>query len=1198
MSCAASPAAGGNFAANERSGTAHVATAAYPTPSPQDDFEIEVSDARAIDLIRSESQNNNGTPSNVSTGNSALPSSTSSGDFTGLADGAAPAADFNNSIVFGAELQRALFVNGEAAADPQLPASNTTSNPMANETQGTEAAPIAGEEDITVPVTPERPPATPPRLVNLPITGPPVAPPEFEVGGPANHNPLPPKPDTPLADQLRSDFMDRYGKYRQILHEYKLAYRAWAVFTSKADNKTKDDYDTEAEKLKTTAVNAQVAWVKYHHSFEKWKAENPAVKLIIDNIDEEMKAVSTAQRAKEERIQFIKDMQDKSKDEQRKMLSRLDNWQYLMKTARDREVYRGRVETQTKVQAMIEAQRQALIDEQNRIAAEEARKKAEAEAEERRKQAEAEAEAKRKKAEEERLKTDAEYAAKVQEEEEQRLMFETLLASMQEQTQQETGPDNCNNVQDPQTGSGNNFEQQFQGDFGSQFGFDAQYNEPLDFETLFAQQEAEMQAASQNGVDFTSQPGFDIDAPFPELPSFEDQIDQLLNARAQEFFSANVRVQAQLPSLHETMSANADSAVNQSQSIDDPIPAETPTGRKKAQPGKRKTAVKAKPGNGTASQSIQPQMPTQTQQQFAAQLEMTQMPVPSFGLEQVMASDPFVSTGPKQGTSNNGQGVFHTNLLSAAQMPSELANVPVQQTAQQLSSYSAFVNLGSNTPPQLSLSALMSSASAHASGQLTATPSSDNKRKASAAASMESPTKRRQSVNQQVAVVAVTQSTPQPPLPTGSLQILDTPVQNFQTPVNTAFHFGISPPSGGDMPFGTAMFGTAAKAGIVTVIRRLISEARRRGTILGQMLADGLQADFTDGQTGSRIKQVTKSCMVAVNATNPEDDNHAFNGGASKALLEIMQEMEHHGTVFGKGLLAGPLSGLFNEVAESYTSPPRFGGNSTQLAQPVIQATSASAPHAPTHVSQQPNVGNTSIPTGSPQVPGYPLLSASPVPSHAGVQQQNGHGSPATATQAHHRMPSNNSSSSMEGHPTSAAAMNGPAPPSYQELLQQLQQIQQQRDQQLQEIQQLKQQQTKKTPAPRKPRARKSSVAVSTPATDTAARNTPSPTQDSVTGSPGNAAPASNNNNTAGQSAPGQYVPRIAYHFSDRTFYMQKIGAGTVAAQTALRQFLSDAQAMGPLVVPPSFVLKLWLTMEQNLENLRRVLMGQSEVFF
>jgi hypothetical protein len=233
------------------------------------------------------------------------------------------------------------------------------------------------------------------------------------------------------------------------------------VFTTKADNKAKDDYEAEAEKLKTTAVNAQIAWTEYHHSFEQWKAENPAVKLIIDNIEEEMKAINAGQRAKEERIQFIKDMKGKSQDEQRDNLSRFDNWQWLMKTAREREVYRARVETQTKVQAMIEAQRQAVIDEQNRIAAEEARKKAEAEAEERRKQAEAKAEAERMKAEEERLKTDAEYAAKIQEEEEQRLLFETLMASIQEQTEQETGPDNSNNIQDFPTSFGDVQDSQF-----------------------------------------------------------------------------------------------------------------------------------------------------------------------------------------------------------------------------------------------------------------------------------------------------------------------------------------------------------------------------------------------------------------------------------------------------------------------------------------------------------------------------------------------------------------------------------------------------------------------------------------------------------------------------------------------------------------------------------------------------------------
>jgi hypothetical protein len=53
MSSAASPAAGGNLAAKEQSGTAHAVTAAYPTPSPQNDFEIEVSDALVIGFMKS-----------------------------------------------------------------------------------------------------------------------------------------------------------------------------------------------------------------------------------------------------------------------------------------------------------------------------------------------------------------------------------------------------------------------------------------------------------------------------------------------------------------------------------------------------------------------------------------------------------------------------------------------------------------------------------------------------------------------------------------------------------------------------------------------------------------------------------------------------------------------------------------------------------------------------------------------------------------------------------------------------------------------------------------------------------------------------------------------------------------------------------------------------------------------------------------
>ena len=256
------------------------------------------------------------------------------------------------------------------------------------------------EKEVAIPASPQRPPATPPRLFNLPLNHVPTSARRY---GPANHNEMPPKPETLLADQLRADFWVWHRQEKQLLFEYKKAYKAWALFTTEKDKKAKPDFSATSEPLESSAIAAQVAWSKQQQSFNIWKAANPAVELIIANIHDDAKALKAAEKAKAERDELIQELHDKPAERQKKELSDYDTFTHLMKESREREVWRSRVETQVKAQEMIEAQRQAVIDEQKRItaeaAAEEERNKKEVAAEEERKKEEAAAEAERKKKE-------------------------------------------------------------------------------------------------------------------------------------------------------------------------------------------------------------------------------------------------------------------------------------------------------------------------------------------------------------------------------------------------------------------------------------------------------------------------------------------------------------------------------------------------------------------------------------------------------------------------------------------------------------------------------------------------------------------------------------------------------------------------------------------------------------------------------
>ena len=357
------------------------------------------------------------------TDKAAIPASDACGSFGGLADGALPKADFGSSILFGPELQKALSADGEALADPDLPVHDT--NAASNGAQTIQITAAVMEEEIAIPDTPQRPPASLPGLANISLTQAPASPGRY--AGPANHNTMPTKPDTPLADQLRVDFFDQYRQEKELLSEYRNTYRAWFLFAASEDNKTQPDFSTTAEHHKSSAITAQVAWAKHHARFENWKTANPAVGPIIANIHEDTKALKAAHDQKAERNQFVQDLRGKLPKDQQYELARYDQFTYLMKQSRDREVWRSRVEAQTRAQEMILAQRQAVIDEQKRIAAEkkteDERKKKEAEAEEERKREEA------KQAEETRLLEEKLVAMLAQSAEEDRIRDETKRAA-------------------------------------------------------------------------------------------------------------------------------------------------------------------------------------------------------------------------------------------------------------------------------------------------------------------------------------------------------------------------------------------------------------------------------------------------------------------------------------------------------------------------------------------------------------------------------------------------------------------------------------------------------------------------------------------------------------------------------------------------------------------------------------------------
>ena len=730
-----------------------------------------------------------------------------------------------------------------------------------------------------------------------------------------------------------------------------------------------------------------------------------------------------------------------------------------------------------------------------------------------------------------------------------------------------------------------------------------QFNEPLDFETVFAQQDAGFTTQQQQQQGAALENPVQSDAPldqhflYPNLPVTQDPSNI---TGSQQFFSTGT--QEPLPPVPDILSANSAIAASQPETQDTPVPAQTTKTPKKPRARKKSTSSKARAKNGANSDS-QSFPPTASQPDYQQEMNTS-----SFALGQESGGDPFVSNGTQPGSPSAGQAAFNTFNTTVPGIPQQPVGAnaeEVQHAGQAPVDYSMFIQ----REPQASSPAPLPGAGSppnHAAGPHTATPSSDNKRKAGGPHSMETPTKRRQSVNatSQSAVGSGIQHAPEQTYS----QELQTPHRN---PIRSSL-YDISPPS------GNLQFGTAIKAGICAAIRLIVKEVKSRGTIFSQLLMDGPATDFSAPETAGQIKQDTKRYVAAVNALNPEDDQQAFVNGAYKVLQAVVQEIEEHGTVFGKELLLGRIFGpallpvkrcmanMYREIADSYTPPPPRPGSAAGFPDHQPQQTPTPAPRAAA-AGQAVNgapanaMGGGPIGQASMNMPQFPAANHHNHPLAGNTAH--GHAAPGFATQSPQQQ------QQQQQHvlpPTAMTTATGiPLPTS--------------------------------VPHPNMPDP-------ATVATDNNGNGTPSPSTEAAqqkrprrkTGgggggggrarkstSPATAAAANSSSPKDGTSATatsstggyGQHVPRSLYHFGERSFYVvlsmrgvesrHRLGNGTTQLEAALARFLAAARAAGELLadgdahaeIPGHYEFCQWLSVEQNLENLRRVRAGLPPVY-
>ncbi|KAJ4306845.1 hypothetical protein N0V88_000216 [Collariella sp. IMI 366227] len=1166
------------------------------TPSPkQSSFAPEhvffISDP--CDILFSPKRNHNvqgyTTPTNVASANvsdvnSAIKAATSASGFTNLPAGA--------------------VADGKAVTDPKLPdSSNMTVTPQPATIPPVPASIEKDEETVITspskPLTSSNPSSTSPHH--------PRPPPPTTTAPPPT--PSPPNPH-PLADELRATFWAAYAKELQLLATYTSTYKTYHTFitTHNPTETTPPQVIDHFTSLKYAAISAQIDFTQHYRAFTRWKntVYPEAVKLLIKNASNESCAMQAAEKASTQREEFVRgELKGVEKGERRERLRKYDEWVEMMRQSQMREMWRGRVEVLVMIEGIIEGemaeQRKVKEVEEKRVRkerqAEEEKIRVEAKAEEARKKAEEEAEELR--AVEERLlaafaqsseQEQAHPAVETQQVLKQNIYHNAATVSPSALTTNPTTtlPKTANAeavTADPTVANNSDsehIEQQFPDSFNFQDGADLRPLEPLDFETIFAEHDAMLNASGQEnafnfdtatpagGFDFitplqpdaTMEPGMTNSVqpedammaefttlaqpdtgmaqqfnmaqqssmnmpeddlaqqyttplqsnaeltqkftmlneptgtqtelvPFPDFMTIDTQTQ---DAMVQESLSADV--QAQLPSIADVMS--------------------TPKGKKKAQPRKRKSTAK---GKVKAKENTVPQV-----DQSAMLAQAQQMIAPTFGLDQVMAADPFVSTTPQHYAPNNVPGIFDCSVPIMAMAP-EMSNT-MQQQQQQMEQFpalpqssSGFVTMDLPTEQQAAAETMIpqteqmpqvfnmfmqqpgstsspapvmpSPATAH----IAATPSSDNKRKVPASRSTGTPTKRRQSVNSQGAIVSIPQDIPASP----PSQPPPSKPPAAANPLDPALHFNISPPSGPISPFGTAI-----KAGICAVVKAILRESKKRGTVLDQVLTDGPQTAFAAPDTAMHIKQVTRGHLAEVYGLEPESEHEAFNNGAYKVLQAVVGEIEREGKVFGKELLLGPVTGvdlvgvkkamakMYKEVSTEYVSPYRGDGPSGQAQQTPTRASGGASQNGLAHAAatfqlqaQGPSPGSSAMTQTATQQPTSRHGTPSPM-------QQQAHASPIITTQHQN------------------------------------------------------------------PRLRKSCARTNLKAT------TPIPDP--------NSAPTTPNNN-------GHCKPRLSYDFTDRCFYMHlsldpnanptanttaisqdgkrhKIGAGTAAAQASLTQFL------------------------------------------
>ncbi|KAK4251636.1 hypothetical protein C7999DRAFT_27710 [Corynascus novoguineensis] len=1291
-----------------------------------------------------------GTSPNVPTADPAMQTLTSPSDIGGLFHGDVATDSFSSSIVFDPELEDVLAA-GEASADRELPESAETSHRGPIFTEHVRVAPAAVKEETAMPSPPQRPPVSPPRLVDIRMAGRPV----YRYEGPINQNTIYSEPETPFADQLRAGFWVWHQENMQYFFLYKKMLHDWVIFTKSDANRFKPGFD----------IAAQIVWTRQDVSIKDWKAAKSAVAPLIANAHQDMEALKATEEQRAGRARFVRtDLRGKSGKQQQRVPARYDHFTSLITQSHEREMWRTRVEAPTKAHAMMgEAQRQALVEKQNRIAAattttdkvrrttkraEERRLRCkEAEAGEQKKLTGAQAaEEKRflvgkcsgnpaQAAEEEKAKKEARRDAEAEQlaDESPPLQMLGFLknsqsnssmlrngneghsagavtdTSTQQLAQQNkttgnstasfsyttTSPENCgsgNNTQTTQTGSGkgnsDNLDHLFQESVSLADDNFLPSNEPLDFDAIFAEQDAILQTDGLPEIEFATpvqlntisaqhaaNSGFSVDNNYAIMVRAKD-------SPAKQFFSPD---QTRISSIHEAMLPVGASELQPGTT---PISTETSTKSKPLSCGK--AALKTQSSNAAYHKGF----PTATSSQ--TQRRMTE---PSFGLGQVMTSDPFVTAASIHQLPSNGQGKFDFNMTATAPTPgiddaetvlqkspvhtvnqkssgsktavqqmeqmsfttqtspktfssgmqqymsqeptteqtSPSATGPiVQQPAQQSLDYTIFMKQPFQASTPASLSGL-TDCSTQILAHSATTPSPDNKRKAPVRHGNETPTKRRQSVNRQSSVVPIAHLPPVSMVPQES-QTPDRTVQasprEFQTPqqqipVDPALHYGISPSSGG------MLFGTSIKAGVCAAIAHIVREAKL-GTVFSQVLLDGPITDFNCPEVSGHIKQATRGHLIAVSTTEPEDDRQAFLSGAFKVLQGVLQEMEEHGSVFGRVLLDGRLSGpalmparramsaVYKAVMVEYTSPPRCDSDLTRLAQ--VQQTPTRAGPAHARVSSWNNMTNEFATTSSACLPTCSGLSGTPVLGRSICPQMNGYATFSSHIQPFPTMPVETGGYPSPTHNYPPSLINGYIVPGYQrpdvstptitqpgcsthdlpEPTKYYPQEQPQQSEQ-QQAERLKRQ-PKKPPSRRKSRARKSSAAATAVTATVPTNIQPLTDNNNNNNSNNNKKKNKKKNNTTPTTAiattsggPGQCVPKLYYRFEDRAFYMQlqtasgevthhRIGPkGTTAAEAALARFLTAArEQLGVTECPAGFVFQAWEGVEENLAALER----------